>query len=160
MNDLFNKSLLEKIGATLLKRNETIAVAESVTCGLLQFSFSNIPDASRFFQGGMTAYNLGQKYKYLGVEPLHAQRVNCVSQQVADQMSLHAASFFGSDWGIAITGYATPVPEGNHKLFAYYSICYKGKIKKAARMQTKKENPPEVQLHYANQIMTVLSQLL
>lgn len=82
----------------MLRRKESLGVAESVTCGLLQFSLSNIPDASKFLQGGLTAYNLAQKYRLLHVEPLHAMEVNCVSQQVTDQMALHVTELLASEW--------------------------------------------------------------
>src|SRR5688500_3768988 len=109
--ELFNRKILDRIGKRLLKKKETIAVAESVTAGLLQSSFSNIPDAANFFQGGLTAYNLGQKFRHLDVQPIHAKAVNCVSQKVATEMATHIIEKYASDWGIGITGYATPVAE-------------------------------------------------
>ena len=88
--DGLSASMLRSIRASLLKRKETVSVAESVTSGLLQSAFAAIPDASLFFQGGLTAYNLGQKAKHLAIEPIHAEKVNCVSQQIADQMAAGA----------------------------------------------------------------------
>src|SRR5690606_30227245 len=96
---------------------------------LLQFALSAIPNAAKFFQGGITAYNVAQKYKHLAVEPLRALEVNCVSQGVATEMAIHICQQFASDWGIGITGYATPVPESANKVFAFYTITCYGKIK-------------------------------
>src|SRR5687768_1146535 len=127
--EFFNKKHLEYIGKNLKKKKETIAVAESVTSGALQLALSSITDASLFFRGGITAFNLGQKYKHLFVEPLHAESVNCVSQKVATEMALGISQQFSSDWGIGITGYASPVPESDNKVFAFFSIVYKRKIK-------------------------------
>ena len=158
--ELFNKKNLEKIGKHLLKKNETIAVAESVTSGLLQFAFSNVPDAAHFFQGGITAYNIGQKYKHLQVEPVHALSVNCVSKKVASEMALHICKQYSSDWGIGITGYATAVPESGNKIFAYYAIAYKMKLKTSGRFSHKKENPPEVQRKYVDDIIRKFLQLI
>ena len=81
--EIFNENELKKIGKKLIEGKYTIAVAESVTSGILQFALSSIPDASKFYQGGITAYNIGQKYSHLKVEPIHALSVNCVSQKVA-----------------------------------------------------------------------------
>src|SRR5690349_20740357 len=108
-NDL-DSSLLDNIGQLLLSRQQTIAIAESVTAGLLQFHLSTATDAAKFFHGGITAYNVAQKFKHLDVEPIHALSCNCVSQKVADEMAMNVSHNFNSDWGIAITGYATPVP--------------------------------------------------
>src|SRR3954469_8414198 len=104
---LFNDDLLQSIGKKLHAKEQTIAISESVTSGLLQFAFSNIKDAEKFYQGGITAYNIGQKYKHLNVETIHAIGVNCVSQKIADEMALNVISLFNSDWGIGITGYAS-----------------------------------------------------
>jgi PncC family amidohydrolase len=158
--ELFDKKLLEKIGSTLLSNKQTIAVAESVTSGLLQFAFSTVPDAARFFQGGITAYNLAQKHKHLNVEPIHAQAVNCVSQQVADQMAQHACTSFSSDWGIGVTGYASQVPESGNKLFAWYSIFFDGKKVAGGKLNAKKQDPPLVQCAYVNMIISKLHQVV
>ena len=156
----FDKKILEAIGKKLLKKKQTIAVAESVTSGLLQFSLSNIPDAACFFQGGITAYNIAQKFKHLGVEPLHALSVNCVSPKVAKEMALHVCELYSSDWGIGITGYASPVPESGNKVFAFFAIAYKGKIKLSGKIDPEKTEPPELQWLYVNHILRKLSPVL
>lgn len=151
--ELFNKKELESIGKLLLKKHETIAVAESVTSGLLQFAFSTIPDAAQFFQGGITAYNLAQKFKHLTVEPLHALAVNCVSGQVATQMALQVCENYKSHWGIGITGYASPVPESGHQLFAFFAIANNDKIKVTGKMRPAPDDPPAIQLKYTTTVL-------
>lgn len=158
--ELFDSKVLERIGKLLLKKKETIAVAESVTAGLLQFSFSNIPDAAMFFQGGLTAYNLGQKVRYLDVEPIHAQSINCVSQKVATEMAQHIAEKYTSDWGIGITGYASPVPESDNKVFAFYSIYYKKKRKAQGKIRPQKADPKDLQVLYVNRVLKRLVALI
>jgi PncC family amidohydrolase len=102
-----------EVGKTLYERQQTVAVAESVTSGQLQ-TFLSLPDhAMDFFQGGITAYNLGQKTKHLNVDPIHAFACNCVSEKIAETMARNVMTQFNSDWGIGITGYASPVPEKN-----------------------------------------------
>ncbi len=124
----FPKILLEKISYYLLDRNETISIAESVTSGFVQLAFSQMPEASQFFFGGLTAYTLEEKVKLLDIDAEEAKAVNCVSQTVTEIMALNVAEKFGSDWSIATTGYATPVPESGHEIFAYYSISYRGEV--------------------------------
>ena len=150
MTDIFEKKELEQIGTLMLSKKETIAVAESVTSGLLQFAFSNIPSGIKFYHGGITAYNVGQKYKHLSVEPIHAVETNCVSQQIADQMALQVCRQFGSHWGISITGYATPVPESNNEVFAFYAIVYNHKVIDGGKISAEEKAPPDLQLDYVN----------
>ena len=154
------KQKVQRIRKYFLAKKETIAVAESVTSGLLQIFFSNIPDAGQFYQGGLTAYNLGQKFKHLNVEPIHAQKHNCVSPLVAEQMALQVCTVFNSDWGLGITGYATPVPESGHRLYAHFAIVYKGAIRATGKLHSKKISPLKVQQLYADEITDHLTELL
>ncbi len=147
-----DKEQVNKIKDLLLKKKESIAVAESVTAGLLQLSLASADDAIKFFQGGLTAYNLGQKTRHLLVEPIHAVSCNCVSVQVAEEMALNVCSLFSSDWGIGVTGYASAVPESGNKIFCYYAIAHKEKIVAAHRIQAHDENAFFVQQHYVEKI--------
>jgi nicotinamide-nucleotide amidase len=158
---MFDKDLLGEIGQILKKRKQSVAVAESVTSGLLQAAFSNAPDASSFFQGGITAYNIGQKCRHLLVEPLHALECDSVSENVARDMSLHVATLFTSDFGIGITGYAAKVPEKNvNALYAFYAITEKDKIVQCGKLETDVEEGLPVQLFYTDEVLKTFKKLL
>lgn len=142
-----------------LKHNETIAIAESVTGGLLQSAFASMQFAMQFFQGGITAYNLGQKVKHLHVDPIHAQASNCVSGRVAEEMALHVCELFHSNYGIAITGYDTAVPESGNAIFAFYAIAKNGVIKVIERMNAD-GGSAEVKSFYIRRIMESLMRIM
>ena len=126
---MFDKDLLFQIGGQLKEKGLSVSVAESVTSGLLQCAFSNIPDASGFFQGGITAYNVGQKCRHLLVEPLHAIANDSVSEKVAQDLAANVCKLFTSNYGIGIVGYAATMPEKNvHSLFSFFAIAHEGKI--------------------------------
>lgn len=148
------------IRAYMIAQSETIAVAESVTSGLLQWYLSAIPDASKFFQGGITAYNVGQKYKHLGVEPLYATSVNCVSARVAAEMAKHCCCTFASEWSIAVTGYASAVPESGNECFAFYAIAKREKIVAEGKIIPPGDLPEHIQRFYANEILEILGNIL
>jgi nicotinamide-nucleotide amidase len=149
---MLSKKKSETIREYFLENKETIAVAESVTSGMLQVLISNITDAAEFYQGGITTYNIGQKCKHIGVEPIHAQSCNCVSPKVAEQMAYHVCQLFNSDWGISVTGYASPVTESAGKLFCYYAICYRGAVQSSGRIDAKKMLPEKVQLFFGRTV--------
>jgi len=141
----------------LLTTAETISVAESVTAGLLQLCLSSIPDAAKFFQGGITAYNVAQKYKHLAVEPLHALSVNCVSPDVANEMALQTCALFASHWGIGITGYATAVPESGGELYAFYAIAKRSNVLLSGKLCPPTSTPFDVQMFYAQEVLNLLT---
>jgi nicotinamide mononucleotide (NMN) deamidase PncC len=114
-----------------------------------------------FFQGGMTAYNIGQKTKHLSVDPVHALTVNCVSARVTAQMALAVPGLFLSDWGIACTGYASPVPELNiTRLFAYHAVSLHGEILLEEELDAVTDEPARVQIHYVNAVLKGFAGLL
>lgn len=154
---MIDKETLEQISKYLLGQEETIAIAESVTSGLLQLQLSQAQDASKFYQGGITAFNLGQKYKHLHIEPIHAQATNCVSARIAAEMALQVCVLFRSNWGIGITGYSSPVPESDHQLFCYYAIAYNGAVKQQGKLSAAQMEPFEVQQYYAGEVLKKLA---
>ena len=104
----------------------TLAAAESLTCGQVAARIGAVSGASNYFLGGVTAYNLEQKVKLLGVNRAHARRVNCVSQRVAVEMAAGACALFGTDLAVATTGYAEPNPAAGVKApQAWWALCHR-----------------------------------
>src|SRR5688572_31469658 len=103
---LYNEEAIENIKAILVDRELTLSVAESVTSGHLQAALSSAKDATKFFQGGITTYNAGQKCRHLNIEPISALENNCVTEKVACEMAAQVSRLFISDVGISSTGYA------------------------------------------------------
>ena len=160
MIKLFDEEIILQVRDKLIEKGQTIAAAESVTAGLLQYSLSTAPDAACFFQGGMTVYNLGQKYRHLHVEPIHASAVNSVSAKVALQMATAICEKYSSDWGVAITGYASPVPESGDRTFAHYCIIHNKEVRAAERIDLETQDPFNIQLRYVNDILSRLARLI
>ncbi|CAL1517814.1 nicotinamide-nucleotide amidohydrolase family protein [Chitinophaga sp. MM2321] len=161
-NEFVNANNLSNIGKIILAKNQTIAVAESVTAGHMQVAFSLADNAINFFQGGITVYNIGQKVQHLSVEPVHALSCNCVSEKVAIEMAINVCDLFLSDWGIAITGYASTVPEeGIIELFSIYAISYKSKILSKGIIRPENSgNPVLVRHQYVNTLLEIFNNLL
>lgn len=158
---MYDLNIITFIKDHMLTDQHTVAVAESVTSGHLQAALASAENASKFFQGGITTYNLGQKARHLKVEPIHAETCNCVSERIAGEMALNVTALFSSDWGIGITGYAAPVPECNiHELFAYYAISFRGKLLARKFISAEKAEPIKVQLFYVNSILNALNDLI
>jgi PncC family amidohydrolase len=151
---MFNKTVLQEIAGIMIRKQYSIAVGESVTAGLLQAALASAENATVFFQGGITAYNVKQKYSHLHVDVLHAVSCNCVSGTVAAEMALGAGRSFSSNWGIGITGYASPLPGHDmDPLYAFYAISFRDEVVKTGEMTVEAGEPFKVQLHYVNSIL-------
>jgi len=95
----------------LADAGETVAVAESLTGGLVCSTLVNPAGASRVVVGGAVVYSTDVKASVLGVdEELLAER-GAVDAAVAAQMAKRVRSKFGSTIGISTTGVAGPDPQ-------------------------------------------------
>lgn len=158
---LYDLAAIEGVKEFMISRDHTIATAESVTSGHIQAALSLAAEASRFFQGGMTAYNLSQKTRHLHVDPLHAMTCNSVSPAVADEMALNALTLFSSDWALSITGYASPVPElGVKDLFAFYAIAFQQEVVCRGKVDSEDHGPLHVQVFFANHVIREFNRYL
>lgn len=153
---------LNDIRDILMSKGQTLAVAESVTAGFLQSAFSMVPQAKDYFQGGITVYNLGQKSKHLDVDPIHALSCDCVSERVAITMALNVNKMFSCDWGIAITGYASPMPEQQqYDLFAYYAIAERDMIITKGKINAPQHDDPVfVREYFTNTLISIFKENL
>jgi nicotinamide-nucleotide amidase len=91
------------VGSLLVDRNLTLAVAESVTGGLVASRLVGVPGASKWFRGGVVSYASEVKFDLLNV-PVGP----VVSAMAAEAMARGVAERLGSDVGLSITGVAGP----------------------------------------------------
>ena len=158
---MYTKDDVSLIGKFLLKAKETISVAESVTAGNLQAAISMADFAQEFFQGGITVYNVAQKFKHLNVEPIHALSCNAVSKQVAVQLALGAIQNFSSTWGIGTCGYAAPVPElGIKTPYAFFAIARGEVVKISRKIETGATSGRATQEYYTKSVLKALEAIL
>ena len=88
----------------------TVAVAESLTAGLVAARLADVPGASDVLRGGVVAYASDLKASLLGVDAGLLRRVGAVDPQVATQMARGVRERLGADIGVATTGVAGPDP--------------------------------------------------
>jgi nicotinamide-nucleotide amidase len=94
------------VGAALKHGGRTLAVAESLTGGLLASAFARASGASEWFRGGVVAYSSSVKYDLLGVP---AGPV--VSEAAAVAMARGAGRLLEADVAVAVTGVGGPDPQ-------------------------------------------------
>jgi len=104
--------LVQELASSLIKKlqenNLTIAVAESLTGGLVAASLTEIPGASKVFKGSITAYADEIKQNILNVKDETITNFTSISEQVALEMAINVRKIMKSDIGISTTGVAGP----------------------------------------------------
>jgi nicotinamide-nucleotide amidase len=101
----------ERVLATLRGRGETLAVAESLTGGLLAATIVDVPGASDVFRGGLIVYTTDLKAALAGVPPALLAAHGPVHADVAAALAAGARERCLADWALATTGVAGPDPQ-------------------------------------------------
>ncbi len=110
------RSLLAALGAA----GSTLAVAESLTGGLLAFELADAPGASEVFVGSVTAYTSEAKRTVLGVDRDVLGREGAVSPEAARQMARNVRRLMNSTYALATTGVAGPQTQDGQPVGTVY----------------------------------------
>ena len=97
------ESMEHAVGRRLLAAGLTLAVAESLTGGLVASRLVNVPGSGDWFKGGVVAYDSEVKFSLLGVP-----RGPVVTASAARAMADGIRRLTGADVGLATTGVAGP----------------------------------------------------
>jgi nicotinamide-nucleotide amidase len=107
------------IADQLTSRGSRLAVAESLTGGMLSSQLAKEPGASSWLVGGIVAYTPEVKQKLLGVPPGPV-----VTEETALRMATGVAGLLGSDVAVAVTGVGGPDPdEGKPAGTVWVGLC-------------------------------------
>ena len=95
-------SMEQVIGKLLRQKGQTVAVAESLTGGMLGQQITSISGSSDYFKGGFLTYTDEMKNQLLGVP----EGTIAVSEEAALAMAKGARERTGSDYALSVTGFA------------------------------------------------------
>ena len=102
------RELATEIFGLLTASGGTVAVAESLTGGLVAAALTDVPGSSRVFRGGVVAYATELKTELLGVESRLLAEHGPVYAPVAAAMADGVRERLGATVGVATTGVAGP----------------------------------------------------
>ena len=109
-----NIVLADQLLSRLRERGLTVAVAESLTGGMLMSQLVSVPGASICVRGGVVAYATALKHELLGADADLLARVGAVDPEVAQAMASGVRRVCATDVGIATTGVAGPDSQDGH----------------------------------------------
>ena len=119
-------TLEKKVYKLLLKRDQTLGVAESCTGGGIGSILTKIPGSSKIFQGGIIAYNNLIKQRILGVPEELINTHGAVSKEVVESMARGVQKIFKVNWAVSVSGIAGPTGGSELKPVGLVNFCIKG----------------------------------
>lgn len=109
-----DETMEDVMGTVLRERGLTLAVAESLTAGMVCSRIANVPGSSDFFRGGVVTYSKESKKEILGLNR-ELLEDGAVTQPVARAMAESVRRRFAADLGVATSGVAGPGDGGERK---------------------------------------------
>ena len=97
--------------ARLRAQGATVAVAESLTGGLLAAALTDPAGASTVVRGGLVVYATDLKARLAGVDERLLATHGAVDPEVARELARGARERLGATFGIGVTGVAGPDPQ-------------------------------------------------
>lgn len=118
----------EELGDRLRRAAETVAVAESLTGGLVGSLLTDVPGSSDYFDRAIVAYSNDAKLFELGVSRESLDAHGAVSKAVAREMAQGVRDVAGTTWGVSTTGIAGPAGGTDEKPvgLVYVGVAYAG----------------------------------
>ena len=106
-----SEALAGQVVELAIARAAPLAVAESLTGGLVCGTLASVPGVSQVLRGGVVTYATDLKASLLGVDAELLARGGAVQAEVAAAMAVGVARRLGAQYGVATTGVAGPDPQ-------------------------------------------------
>jgi len=98
----------KRVGEDLRAVDQTVAIAESCTGGLVGSKITDVPGSSDYFDRSLVTYSYEAKRELLAVSRESLDAHGAVSEPVAAEMAQGVRDTARTDWGVATTGVAGP----------------------------------------------------
>lgn len=123
------KSIPNLLIKTLRDENLTLAIAESITCGMAASKLSAYKGVSDVLKGSLVCYTAEFKTILLKVKPSTIETFSCESKEVTEEMAQNLTKIVNADIYVAVTGLASAGGSESPKKpvgSVFYSIVYNG----------------------------------
>jgi PncC family amidohydrolase len=108
-----DEDVVETVNRLLAAQSATVAVAESLTGGLLSTALTDRPGSSMTFRGGVVVYATDLKETLAAVPGPLLDAEGAVSEHVAAALAAGARDRLAATYGVGVTGVAGPDPQDN-----------------------------------------------
>jgi nicotinamide-nucleotide amidase len=126
----------ERAADYLKTRNQTIAVAESSTGGLISSALLAVPGASAYFVGGAVVYTMTARAALLGIGESDVAGIRPSSEPYATLLAQRMRERHETVWGLGETGAAGPTGNRYGDAAGHTCLAVTGPFDRAITLET------------------------
>jgi PncC family amidohydrolase len=120
----------------LRARNQTVAVAESSSGGLISAALLAVPGASAYFLGGAIIYTGKARMSFLGLPREAVAGMRSASEPYALLLARTARENLGATWGLSETGAAGPTGNPYGDAAGHTCLAVSGPVERVLTLET------------------------
>jgi PncC family amidohydrolase len=150
----------EKVAALLKARNETIAVSESSSGGLIAAALLAVPGASAYFAGGAIPYNRNALMKLMNVGEERLRGPTPGSGANALLRAQVVRGHLSATWGISESGVAGPTGSRYGHAPGHTAIAISGPVERTQIIETGESGRLANMYAFATAALTLLARTL
>jgi nicotinamide-nucleotide amidase len=128
--------LAERLAERLKANEQTVAVAESSSGGLISAALLAVPGASAYFLGGAVVYTGRARMRLLDITREHVAGMRSASEPYALLLARTTRERFGATWGISETGAAGPTGNAYGDAAGHTCVAVSGPAEHAITLET------------------------
>jgi len=128
--------MAEVIAKRLRERQETVAVAESSTGGLVSAALLAIPGASDYFLGGAIVYTLEARRTLLAIQDAEVRGIRAATEPYVLLGARTIRERLGATWGIAESGATGPTGNRYGDDPGHTAIAVSGPVERSMTIET------------------------
>jgi PncC family amidohydrolase len=124
------------VGALLVERKQTLAVAESSAGGLINAALVAVPGASAYYVGGCIIYTSAGRESLLGIATEDMAGMRSASEPFARLMARRVREKLGTTWGLSETGASGPTGNRYGDPAGHACIAVSGPVEAVITVET------------------------
>jgi PncC family amidohydrolase len=153
-------TLAETVGQLLIERNQTLAVSESSSGGLISAALLSISGASTYFMGGGVIYTHRARQILLEIDFEDHPGVRSSSEPYALLAANTVRERLGTYWGLSETGAAGPRGNRYGDVAGHSCIAVSGPVEKVITLETGLSDREENMWLFAEKSLQTLEQAI
>ncbi len=153
-------ALAARIAALLMKRKQTLAVAESSAGGLINAALVAVPGASAYYLGGCIVYTEASRIAFLAIGRDQMKGIRSASEPYAQLAARRVREKLGATWGLCETGASGPTGNRYGDAAGHACLAVSGPVDKVITLETRSADREANMRAFATRALELLAQCL